>query len=258
MMSLPVKSRFCKTPTLLPMERYDILVSQLIQVKVADNDQALALNEMLAMKNQYPWGRICTKPKRNNIWGLKHGDRLILGGDIRDIFELDSLDPPYKVWFFRQQKNSCFSGCPLVFNIPGIHKYGIEHFELRYFRDCVLHTLDLGIIPRWLGHSLSMVILENCYGCTDSTEKARLNASCDIMRAQMKGNNYFVNHSYRNGTRDRLRPVKKNVVTLDEAVYAQLLQSIEGTILDPQTNDGSCKASSCKRLTPRRRPYRFP
>eukprot|EP00959_Pyramimonas_sp_CCMP1952_P156990 3282896-Pyramimonas_sp.AAC.1 len=44
-------------------------------------------------KHKYPWGRAVQR-SRGNIFGLKHGDRLVLGGPISNLHDLDSVAVP--------------------------------------------------------------------------------------------------------------------------------------------------------------------
>ena len=47
------------------------------------------------------------------------------------------------------QRHSGIVGASLMFNIPGVHSFGIDEFQVVHFCECTLHTLDLGVAQRF-------------------------------------------------------------------------------------------------------------
>ena len=134
----------------------------------------------------YPWGRCITRPGRAHRWGVKHNDRLVIGGDLTTIHGLESLAVPYTVWLFRQKKSTGYAGCSVMFNIPGVHNHGVDHFRLEYFVDCLLHTVDLGVAQRFIGTALLLILRRNCYGSECGALLGRMNDGCRLMRQDMR------------------------------------------------------------------------
>ena len=86
------------------------LALQLIRVGIASVAEQAGLLDALVMKQQYPWGR-----RAKGILGLTYGlraqDMLILGGDVlRDVHQLEELDPPFTAFFFRPKKRHGLRG----------------------------------------------------------------------------------------------------------------------------------------------------
>jgi len=77
----------------------DELLFQLVMVKIPNRLQHSRLLRSLELLTAHPWGR-CVQGRMGATWGLRAGDRLILGGDlITDIHGLEKLHPPYTVFF---------------------------------------------------------------------------------------------------------------------------------------------------------------
>ena len=149
-------------------------------------DDRNQLVNALAWKHKYPWGRrvVATKGAK---WGLRAGDKLVCGGSLgTDIHALDALPVPCEVWFFRPSKKSGIVGSSILWNIVAVHMLGIDHFRIEFIVDCVLHTIDLGVAQRYIGHSLRCLLRNNIYGLTHASLLDRLTIGALRLRASMK------------------------------------------------------------------------
>jgi len=82
---------------------------------------------------------------------------------IRNPHDLESLRPPFEVFFFRPRVDSGIVGVSLMFNIPGVHSFGIDEFQAVHFCECTLHTLDLGVAQRFCGTAMVRALKSNIY-----------------------------------------------------------------------------------------------
>jgi len=48
-------------------------------------------------------------------------------------------------------------------NIPGVHSFGIDHFEVVHFCECTLHTLDLGASQRFCATAMVQALHCNIF-----------------------------------------------------------------------------------------------
>ena len=86
------------------------LALQLIRVDIASVAEQAGLLTALEMKQQYPWGRR-VKGKLGLRYRLRAADLLILGGDVlRDVHQLEELDPPFTAFFFQNKKRHGLRG----------------------------------------------------------------------------------------------------------------------------------------------------
>jgi hypothetical protein len=138
------------------------LSTHLVAVQINDVAGLRRLVASLAWQDAYPWGRRVVA-KKGSEWGLAAQDQLIVSDAIRNPHDLESLVPPFKVFFFRPRKESGISGASLMFNIPGVHSFGIDWFEVQHFCECTLHTLDLGVAQRFCGTAMVQALQCNIY-----------------------------------------------------------------------------------------------
>jgi hypothetical protein len=138
------------------------LRTHLVAVQIDDTSAHRRLVASLAWHDAYPWGRHVVGNKGSE-WGLAAQDQLIVSYAIRNPHDLESLAPPFKVFFFRHRKESGISGVSIMFNIPGVHSFGIEHFEVVNFCECTLHTLDLGASQRFCATAMTQALLCNIF-----------------------------------------------------------------------------------------------
>ncbi len=161
------------------------LQERLHPVKIQTSADKADLIASLRFNHSHPWGR-CTHKNLATRFGLKNGDRLLVGGGLLSIHDLELVVVPCEVWFFRLEKCSGIAGTSLMFNIPGLHDHGIEHFTIDRFVDCTLHTLDLGVTCKWHGLALVELLKHDVYHTELSTQTDRINAGVYSMRKEMK------------------------------------------------------------------------
>jgi len=125
----------------------------------ADRDE---LTKALKWLDAYPWGRR-VQGKQGSRWGLAPQDQLIVSDAVRSPYCLDTVATPCVVFFFRPRKQSSISGVSLLFNIPGVHTFGIDHFEVLHIAECTLHTLDLGLAQRFCATAMVKALKCNIY-----------------------------------------------------------------------------------------------
>ena len=95
------------------------VASQLVRVDFSTLAQKHDLLDLLERAPKYPWGRTVTKACSQ--FGLMNKDRLVFGGDIRrDMYDLETLELPATVYFFRPAKHSGLSGLTIMCHIPGV------------------------------------------------------------------------------------------------------------------------------------------
>ena len=72
---------------------------QLIRVDIASVARQEGLVDILVLKQKYPWGRRVVG-NHGLRYGLRANDVLIMGGDVlRDVHQLEELDPPFTAFF---------------------------------------------------------------------------------------------------------------------------------------------------------------
>ena len=132
---------------------------QVIPVVVPDDTARDALVNALDFKHTYPWGRCVATP----IFGLRRGDRLVISDKMRDICMLEELPTPAIVSFFRSQKDTGIAGVSILFSIPGLHQFGIDHLTMDMICHDVLHCGDLGIAQKFTALGLWRLVGNNAY-----------------------------------------------------------------------------------------------
>jgi hypothetical protein len=155
----------------------DEVGTHLVGVKINDAIQRDALAASLVWIDAYPWGRRVSE-RKGARWGLAAGDQLIVSDAIRCPHDLESLAPPFEVFFFRPRKESGLSGVSLMWNVPGVHSLGIDWFEVQYFCECTLHTLDLGVSQRFCGTAIVRALRSNVYNLPYKGARQRIRRGC--------------------------------------------------------------------------------
>ena len=79
------------------------LKRQLHTIRLDTIDQRKALVSILVDKDQWPWGRRVDSELRGRPWGLKKDDRLVIGGDLGCVRDIEHLKVPTKVFFYEHQ-----------------------------------------------------------------------------------------------------------------------------------------------------------
>jgi hypothetical protein len=158
--------------------------SNVIKVRLLSDREKTELVSKLSWKMKYPWGRTFNG---TSSFGLQRGDRVIIGGDLEsNPHDIEKLRPPCTVWFFRPSSTSPCVGVPLIFHVPGVHSVGIDHLDITYFADCVLHTIDLGLSQRFVALSFRDLLQRNVFGLQQTTLLGRLYCGMDRLRALAK------------------------------------------------------------------------
>ena len=96
-------------------------------------------------------------------WGLVSGDMLVVSTSVPDMHALDTLDAPFTAIFFRSKQDSGISGVSILWNIPGVHEFGILGCEISYLCDCTLHTIDLGVAQHFVAIACVVALNANIY-----------------------------------------------------------------------------------------------
>jgi hypothetical protein len=161
------------------------LKTQTIIVNITTLDEKTELLDSLVWKVKYPWGRRI-KARHGGKFGLKTGDKLSIGGDIGiDMHAVEGLSAPFKLVFFREAK-SAIAGVSLMWNIVDAHQLGIDYFEIVFFVDCTLHTVDLGVAPRYCGHAIRCALRNNIFNLPHPTLHERLQVGALHIRKALK------------------------------------------------------------------------
>ena len=142
--------------------------NQLHRVDIGTEELRNQLVLAMRHKQKFPWGR-CVFGRNGIPFGLRAGDKLVLGGSLlTHINALEDLPLPFHVFFIRITRTTGIAGISVLWNIPGVHNLGIDHFMIDHFGDCVLHTVDLGLGPRLIGVSFMYALRKNVYGLEGS------------------------------------------------------------------------------------------
>ena len=171
----------------------DELYTHLVSVDVCDTVERSELAAALEWPDRYPWGRR-VKGAQGSRWGLAANDQLIISDDLRNPHDLESLHPPFKVFFFRPRKASSAVGVSLMFNVPGVHALGINHFEVVHFCEDT-HTLDLGVAQRFCATAMVTGLRLNIYKLPGPKSKL-LRRGCIRMAKDIK--QYYKDEGRRN------------------------------------------------------------
>ena len=159
-----------------------LLQLQLIKVRVDTLDAKVKLVDSLRWLTKHPWGRR-VKPYHGQRFGLRAMDKLCCGGSIgMDLHSLDGLSVPFEVTFFRQKKNTPFTGIPVMWDVEGVHEFGIKHFRI----DIILYTVDLGLAQRLVGPSLICLLRNDIYQLEEDTVQGTLERGALHMRKDLQ------------------------------------------------------------------------
>ena len=101
------------------------------------------------------------------------------------IHDLESVRLPARLWFFRLMKTGGIAGVSLMYDLPDVHSFGVDHFTIERFVDCTLHTLDLGVTGKWHGQCLWLLLRNDVYNTEFPTKVARVRAGILQMRKEM-------------------------------------------------------------------------
>ena len=121
---------------------------------------------------KYPWGRRI-KGRNLECLDLKANGKLIISDGLIDGHAIDTKPLPFKCWFLRTSPNSFIANASILWNIPCVHEYGIDHFTKERIVDDAMHTGALGVEPKYIGTAIVEAMEKDCFqtGETGITEK---------------------------------------------------------------------------------------
>ena len=73
-----------------------------------------------------------------------------------------------------------------MINVDGLFEGGVQDFRIEYFVDCVLHTIDLGVLQRYNGAVIRQIIDVNAFQMEGPTMDDRNAASMLELRRRLK------------------------------------------------------------------------
>ena len=74
-----------------------------------------------------------------------------------------------------------------MWNIAGVHQFGINHFTLDMFVDCTLRTIDLGLAQRYCGHAIRCALRNNIFCLPHNTLLERMTIGSLHIRKCLRG-----------------------------------------------------------------------
>ena len=160
------------------------LAACLVLVHVATSVVRDALVNNLVWKQRWPWGRTVTAGI--HIAGLKAGDRLVVSDALTDLHQLEHLITPCRIYFLRTQKPSCIQGVSLLWHVPGVHEFGIDHFSCERMMDCGLHTMALGIEQKFVGKCMMTALQDDCFETGKASMPERLEEGMAKLRFKLR------------------------------------------------------------------------
>ena len=108
-------------------------------------------------------------------FNLKSGDKLVVpGGQLFYESDLDAVSTPCIVYFWRALVDSNLAGTSVLWNIPGVHEYGVTRFTSTRFPDDQFHTSALGYEARLIGTTLWAAISRRVFGVAPGLSKEEL------------------------------------------------------------------------------------
>jgi hypothetical protein len=111
--------------------------------------------------------------------GLRKGDRLEPSPLLTDVAQLESVDMPHDILFWRPSRATiCKHRCPLFSPELGLSPCNSICLDL-------LHTLYLGPMQLWCRHVMWVLLKSSIWGLLEASEGARLQVSVHQMRAAL-------------------------------------------------------------------------
>ena len=105
---------------------------------------------------------------------------------MRIICDLEDLDTPCIVHFYRASKKSFVVNSQTVMHVPDLHDLGIDGFTLDRFVDDRLHTIELGAAQKWCALALLNILRANLFGLTNPRLLDRLHVGVNIVKQRLK------------------------------------------------------------------------
>ena len=73
-----------------------------------------------------------------------------------------------------------------MFNIDGLWAFGVDHFRIEFFVDCILHTIDLGVLQKFSGAVVRLVVDANAFCVEGPTKADRTVSGLRVLRRRLK------------------------------------------------------------------------
>ena len=93
---------------------------------------------------------------------------------------------PVDIILFRYKMESPLAGVALLWSVPGVHSYGIDHVRLEHLVDDTLHTLALGVYQKFAGLCLAQALKRNVFRVTGAGQEERYQKSMFIIRRRLR------------------------------------------------------------------------
>ena len=167
----------------------DEVACNLVGVAITNRADVDRLVAGLVYNKTWPHGREVLPDTGLERFNLKPGDRLVPGETCHDLSQLESVAIPSIVFFIRPSLHSFLNGVTVLWDIPGVHGWGIRYFTAERLVGDLLHCFDLGILQRYIGLSLQRVLLANPWRIVRTEKKERLEAS--IVRLRLVLRKYY-------------------------------------------------------------------
>ena len=89
--------------------------------------------------------------------------------------------------FYRRSQEAGLSGVSILWNIEGVHAYGIDHFKTAYLVDDILHTGALGVYGKYVSKALTILLVDNCFKVgLNLTKRDRMERGVLVLRQRLK------------------------------------------------------------------------
>ena len=83
-----------------------------------------------------------------------------------------------------------------MFNVAGVHNMGIDHFTIECFVDCMLHTVDLGVLLKFHGKVLVEVLRRDCFATGGATILSKVEMGLTVIKSRLKSYYKEQRHAY--------------------------------------------------------------
>ena len=136
----------------------------------------------------WPWGN-CVARRSVEYPQLQVHDRVVHSDGVWDLhLAAEHLVLPVTIVFFRPSKTASLSGTSLLWDLPGIHTWGVRNCTLASVRGDPLHTCALGQFAKYCGVVLHRALKAD-YFRVDGTPVQKLDLG--ILRLNKALNAYY-------------------------------------------------------------------
>ena len=108
---------------------------------------------------------------------------MVVSKDVACPHDIETLPLPFELWFLKVKGDASIVNVSLLWEVPGVHNYGIDHATVDMFMDDALHTSALGVEAAFVGECLASTLDCDCFvvGVRGVTERG-----LQALRARMK------------------------------------------------------------------------